>query len=482
MAPVSRPAAASGRHLSVGYKIVFGIGALGSNLIAGVYSALLPIFYQDYLGLTAGWIATASLVYALWNAINDPLFGYITDNTRTRWGRRIPYMRFTAPFLALTFILVWFAPQGAGDRALFLWMLATMLLYDTCYTIIGLTYSSLVPELTESDAERNGLQISYSLFMLLGTLLGFVIPDLFRPKSGELSVLPLQMAMVGVGVFGMLMILFTTLKVRERPEFTRVDRPLAFWPSLRFTFASRSFLVLVSANFMSVLVASLLTSMVFYLADYVVKVNTLVLLACIFVPLIGGVPLTPLFRRRFGVVGANQALMLIGATGLLLIPVVPVAAIPACLALVGFGLSGPQTLTNVLYGQVVDEDELRSGVRREGAFFGANALLTKPAQSIALALTPFVLELSGFVSRSANLGVVAVQPAGAVLGIKLVSGLLPGVALLLGALILSAYPLRGRYLDEIKAGVLALHAQKEQALERQSTEEAGALIFTPAEG
>ncbi|PWH12617.1 MAG: hypothetical protein DDG60_12255, partial [Anaerolineae bacterium] len=86
--------------LSLGYKFTWGIAALGTSLISGIYGALLPIFYQDYLGLAAKWIATASFIYAIWNALNDPLFGYITDATRSRWGRRIPYMRFTAPFLA----------------------------------------------------------------------------------------------------------------------------------------------------------------------------------------------------------------------------------------------------------------------------------------------------------------------------------------------------------------------------------------------
>ena len=90
------------------------------------------------------------------NAINDPLFGYITYSTRSKRGRRIPYMRFTAGlFLALTFILVWFAPQGIGDPGLFAWMLGAMLLYDTCYTVIGVVYSALLPEITESDADLN---------------------------------------------------------------------------------------------------------------------------------------------------------------------------------------------------------------------------------------------------------------------------------------------------------------------------------------
>ena len=164
---MSQQAVPKPAKLTFSYKFYWGVAALGTSLISGIYGGLLTIFYQDYLGLGARWIGIAATIYALWNAINDPLFGYITDNTRSKHGRRIPYMRFTAPFLALTFILVWFAPPQAGQQALFWWMLVTMLLYDTFYTIIGLVYSALMPEVAESDAQRNDLQISSSLFAML---------------------------------------------------------------------------------------------------------------------------------------------------------------------------------------------------------------------------------------------------------------------------------------------------------------------------
>ena len=77
-----------------GYKFVWGIAALGTSLISGVFGALLPIFYQDYLGLSARWIAVASIVYAIWNAFNDPLFGYVTDNTRSKMGQTHPLYAF----------------------------------------------------------------------------------------------------------------------------------------------------------------------------------------------------------------------------------------------------------------------------------------------------------------------------------------------------------------------------------------------------
>ncbi len=453
--------------LSLGYKTIWGIAALGTSLISGIYGALLPIFYQDYLGLAAKWIATASVVYAIWNAINDPLFGYITDSSRLKGGRRIPFMRYTAPFLGLTFILVWLAPQNAGDPVLFGWMLGTMLLYDTCYTIIGLVYSALLPEVTESDAERNGLQISSSLFGLLGTLLGFIIPDFFRPKGGmEPSFLPLQMSMVIVAVVCVILIIITTLRVKERPEFTKVDKPIPLGQALKFTFTSKSFLILAAQNFMSILMQALVLGMLFYLADYVLQMNTMIVLACVFIPLIIGVPVTSLIRRKLGVVGAQQLLLVIAGVGLILITFVPGPLALVCLAAAGFGLSGPQTLTNVLFAQVADEDELRSGVRREGAFFGVNALITKPAQSIALSLIAFILESTKFVTRAEAGGIFLDQPAEAIFGIKALIGLIPGTAMIVGAILLIWFPLRGAYLQKVQADVLDLHEKKHQELEK----------------
>jgi glycoside/pentoside/hexuronide:cation symporter, GPH family len=464
--PTSEPS-----KLSFGYKFFWGIASLGTSLISGTYGGLLTIFYQDYLGLSARWIGIAATVYAVWNAFNDPLFGYITDNTRSKRGRRIPYMRYTAPFLALTFILVWFAPPQAGQQTLFWWMLVTMLLYDTCYTIIGLVYSALLPEVTESDAQRNGLQISSSLFAMLGTLLGFVIPDLVRPKTGESSLVPLYIAMVGVGLVSMVLILITTFTVKERREFAIVDEPISVWDAIKFTFTSKSFLILVAENFMAILMSSLILGSIYYLADYVLQWPTMQLLAFLFIPLIISIPLTNLVRKWLGVVGAQQFLLVIAGVGLISVAFVPKALIPACIALAGLGLAGPQTLTNILFAQVADEDELRSGARREGAFFGVNALITKPAQSIAIWITPFILEQTNFVTRASNLGEIFLdQPPEAIMGIKIFTGVIPGAACLLGALLLIWFPLRGERLAEIKAKILDLHQDKRQRLVEKDLE------------
>ena len=122
-------------------------------------------------------------------------------------------------------------------------------------------------------------------------------------------------------------------------------------------------------------------------------------------------------------------------------------------------------MTNVLFAQVADEDETRSGVRREGSFFGINALFTKPAQSLAIALSPFILEGTNFVTREQNKGQIFLnQPESAIWGIKIIAGLIPGVAMLLGAIILIWYPLRGENLKKIQSRVLEMHTEKHNKL------------------
>jgi GPH family glycoside/pentoside/hexuronide:cation symporter len=457
------------KRLSFKTKFYYGIASFGKSLVSSVFAALLPIFYQDYLGLSARWIGIASAIYAVWNAINDPLFGHITDNTHSRLGRRIPYLRFTAPFLCLTFILVWFAPQGAGDVRLFWSMLIAMLLYDTCYTIAGLVHGALMPELSESDLERNELAISSSIFGLIGYVFGFLLPDLFRPQSGsqDTSLLTLQFSMVAVGVTAMFLIILTTFNIKERREFAIIDKPIKLWASLRYTLTSKPFWVFVSMNFLLTFMQLLATGSNFYLGDYVTKTRTIVLLVYLFAPLGLAIPVARPMVKRFGILRAQQIYLLIGGIGLVSLTFLPVKLIPIGLILAGLGLSGQQTITYNLLAQVIEDDEVRTGARREGAYYGANALLTKPAQSLSLLLTAFLLEQSGFITRAMNNGEVFLNQAGSALfGIRTIVGLIPGLSMLIGAGILLSFPLMGERLARLKETILSMHVDKASQLKQ----------------
>jgi len=452
------------------YKLFFGLSSLGSLTISGTYASLLTIFYQDYLGVSARWIGIASVAYAIWNAINDPIFGFLSDRTRSKLGRRIPFLRFTSPFLALTFFLVWMAPESASEIVQFWWMLVVMLLYDTAYTIVGLNNVSLLPEIAETDEGRSAMQVYAGLFGLLAYLLGFLIPEMFRPKAGtDLSLVSLQIAMGILGLVGGGLIFAASFILKEKPAISQSERPLGLWDSIKETFKSKSFIIWVVENFMSTFSLAIVTGSIFYLADYVTQSNTMYLLAAIFAPMVVGVLVSKGFVRRLGVARSVQMYLGIGAAGLIGLTFVPsTALIYVCLAFAGIGFGGTQILNNICVGQIADEDELRTGARREGAFFGVNALVTKPAQSLAIFLTAWILEISGFITREQNLGEIFLkQPEAALFGIRSIVGLLPGAAMLIGIGMLMLYPLKGEYMAQVRTRVQALHREKELRIQQE---------------
>ncbi len=439
-------------------KLIWGLANFGTSIIQGVFATTTVIFYHVYLGLDPFYIGLAATIYAIWNALNDPIFGYISDRTRTKLGRRIPFMRFTAPFLAITFVIFWLVPIDSPQLSIFFWMLIMMALYDTCFTIIGLAYAALLPEIAQEDQVRGQFQQFSSLFYLIGVVFGFFIPELVRPEVGSTNLVPFYIGMVIVGIIGAACIVITTYRFKERPEFTVVDKPLGLKASIKYTFKSKAFLIVTAANFMSIFFQQILLSYMFYLADYVMQVTTLILLAALILGLIAGVFISNFLSAKFGVVQANQIHLGFGAIFLLFLPFVPELLIYLCLFVGGIGLAGPLVLTNVLYGQITDEDEIKSGVRREAAFFGTNAMLTKPAQSVAIAVGPAMLALAGFLTGSVT------QSTNVQFMIKIIIGLLPGIAMLIGVFILLFYPLKGDYLKEVQVKVLEMHRDKQSKL------------------
>jgi GPH family glycoside/pentoside/hexuronide:cation symporter len=448
-------------------KVQWGLASLGGAMISGIYASLLPIFYVDYLGLVenAAIIYYVQIVYVVVNMLNDPLFGFYSDRSKAKKGRRIPFIRYTAPFLALTFVLVWFAPEGtAGNWNIFWWMVITTCLYDTAYTIIFLVYSALLPELTEDEQERNSLNMYWQFLSMIGTIVGFIIPDLFRNQSRFL----LLMSMVLVGILGVALILYTSFKFTERPEFSKVGEPLGFAEAFKVTIKSKSFLVVAAANFMGILIQSLIIGSLFYLADYILQQSTMILLLALFIPLLAGIWVTPKLIKKWGFVRSDQYLLIIGGSGLILLFIVTGFAINElvylALAIAAIGFVGPLIFTNVLFAQVSDEDELKTGVRREAAFFGMNAFFTKPAQSLAIVIPAALLDLANFIPHGLGEDPVLPQPPAAIFAIRLFIGLIPGIALILAALVLQLYPIKGDYWTKIQKDVLILHEEKYKKL------------------
>jgi GPH family glycoside/pentoside/hexuronide:cation symporter len=238
---------------------------------------------------------------------------------------------------------------------------------------------------------------------------------------------------------------------------------------------NKGFLVYVIASFMQTFMFAIAIGAIFYLSDYVTQTSVLPLLAAMFIPMAVCLPLVPVVLKRFTASTTWQIYLTIAGLGFISLYFLPVSLLWIGLALAGIGYSGVQVVNYIVLGQVIDKDEIDTGVRREGSFLGANALITKPAQSLAVYLTALMLASTAFVNMESNQGQAYLnQPQTAVMGIRALVGLIPGIALIIASIALTWFPYKAQKIEEIKTTILQMHAGKKARLaelEQQITQE-----------
>ena len=161
-----------GKGLSIGTKLGFGVCDLGGNLFFTIMGFYLLNFMTDVAKLGAGLAGTAMLIGKVCDAITDPTVGFLSDRTKSRWGRRRPWMFWGAIFLFFTMILQYTNPHIESQFWLFIYMAVAYCLLTTAYTMLNIPYGSLTPELTHDFDERTTLNAFRMSFAVVGTFLG----------------------------------------------------------------------------------------------------------------------------------------------------------------------------------------------------------------------------------------------------------------------------------------------------------------------
>jgi len=210
------------QRLSGWTKFLYGSGDLGFSLTSTIIGAYLAIFLTDIVGIPAGLAAVAILVGKSWDWINDPIIGHISDRTRSRWGRRRPFLLFGWLPFALAFVALWWRPPLENQVALAAYYAAAYVLFDACATFVYMPYFALTPELTADYDERTSLTTYRMFFSILGSLLAFTIPLLiiggFEPAHAP-----------RVLTMGMLFGVISGLLVAGFPEGRAPQSPFPLW-------------------------------------------------------------------------------------------------------------------------------------------------------------------------------------------------------------------------------------------------------------
>lgn len=373
----------------------YALGEFGLGLPANVVGAFLVLYFTDHIGLAATWVALARGINAVWDAINDPLFGYLSDRTHHPMGRRLAWLRWGLPLYVLSSLPLWLAPQTWSDFSLFLYLLFFLLLFEGFASIVFVNFNALFPALYTDEDTRVRANALRRALGLVGIML-------------TTSLSPLLYTQLGFGVMGLIWAGLATLclwaffsNLRE-PSWTPPPAYSGFWANLFDTLKNTQFrLMLVAVALTHTALGLLIIGFPFF-AKHVLHVPAAqigVVFAGVFVFALFSAFLWPFITKRLNILQSWQLAM--GLFVLALLPMWQVDSLAWMLLLtlpLGFALSGVGILQDVVLARVIDQDALRNGLRREGAFYGTAAVLIRLSgilQNLVLAsLTP----LFGFVS------------------------------------------------------------------------------------
>lgn len=154
--------------LSRATKIIYGAGDLGFSLTSTIVGAYFLFFLTDVVQIKPTVAGIAILIGKTWDYINDPLIGHLSDRTRSRWGRRRPFLLFGAIPFALAFIMMWYIPPFTSSIALTVYYAVAYVVFDTAATFVYMPYFALTPELTEDYDERTSPHLTVCSFQFLG--------------------------------------------------------------------------------------------------------------------------------------------------------------------------------------------------------------------------------------------------------------------------------------------------------------------------
>jgi glycoside/pentoside/hexuronide:cation symporter, GPH family len=429
--------------LSLGTKIIYAIGGLGNAIGPGT---IIPFWYTFFLTdiarLDLRLVSFFWVIVTIWDAIINPITGYLSDRTRSRWGRRRPYLLFGAIPFGLFFILLWFIPPFQNQIHLFLYFLITYILYGTASTVVTCPLAALAPELTQDHDERTSLiMYEMSVTMLASILVPvifsiFILPMYPDRDPGAYQLLAL---ICGIGFIFTSLIPFFTL--REKPVLLQ-KKFLSSKETLQSMLKNKPYhyapLIYVF-GWMSVSVVTTLFAyyFIYWIGMGVDEVSMLqagiIMAASLLLPAVFW--LSRRFEKKTAyIIAAGSWAVLLLAT--LLIPQGAKSLAYIVCAFSGFGISAIHLLPSSMLQDAIEVDELATGFRQEGAYTGVSIFASKIGQMLILAIIPILLRWSGYNQTSGN-----VQPASTLLSIRLLIAILPAALLIISMIVAFRYPI-----------------------------------------
>ncbi len=430
-------------------KLIYGTGDWSMASFNTIRQIFYAIFLTDVVGIRPQLASFAALIGIIWDAINDPIIGYVSDRVSTKWGRRRPFLIiFALPFGA-AFLLLWWAPPWETQIALTIHVTLAYMIADTLQTLVVVPFLSLTPELTPDYDERTSLTTYRMLFNLIASLAAAagapeIIAQFPNPQQGYLVMGAI------FGILGIIPYLLIALTTRETPQPSN-STPSSLSHNLHHIWNNVPFRIATGINLLNWITFDLVALMLPFFITYWIDagnsatqlqiplIGSLSTESTVFLVLLGTAILAlPIWAGAAAKWGKRNA-YIIGMSfwafvQLLIITIQPNqhTYILILAALAGISVSTAHVMPNALFPDVLEWDELRTGERREGLYYGILNLTRKMTSAIAIFLALQILGIFNYQTPPPTATTFQQSPE-TLTAIRLLTGP-AGAALLLGAI------------------------------------------------
>lgn len=441
--------------LSLATKLGYGVGDLGANLVFTAVNFYLMYFLTDISLLSASLAGVAMMAVRLVDACTDPLIGHLSDRTRTRWGRRRPYILFGSFFVGAAFVLLFTRIDIGSSAGRFAYFTLVYLIFFVAYSVVNVPYSALTPDIATDYHARTDLVGYRMAFAIIGSLIAAGATKMLTGRFADEAAGFHAMACLYGSVFIVLSAV-VFLSVRERPS--AIASPDG-GSALRLYVAAgknRPFLLAALTYILHTLAVVIMSStMVYYFKYYIRQENHL---GPIFLTLLGvavmGIPLWVMISRKIGKKLAYNVGMLIFAGAMVAIFFLSADQLPmlyTLTALAGLGFSTFFVLPWAIVPDTIEYHEFVTGQRNEGIFYGIWSFGPKLGSAAASLCVGLALAHCGYIPNA------ALQPARALFGIRVVLSIVPAAIIVLGVVVMSFYPLSPARYEQIVSALKQGH-------------------------
>jgi len=442
------------RENSIPIMISYGAYQTFSQWITGAFGLYVFFFYEVEIGLNAGIAAIALIIYSIWNAVNDPLIGYILERIHmpweTRWGKRFPWVVLGAIPWLFSYLAIFMVPldwDPVNDQWLiFAWFLLFLIIYDTLFTLWNVNATAQYPDKFKGRSERRLATGIGTLMGMIGIAVGSIIPPMFTvrgvPETYRI------MAWMGVGL-GMILFFLMLPGTRENPkmraryqEYRKIAKDIErepFFKTAKRALGYRRFMIKVFYFFGYQGAVALLSASGPYMIAYVLQepAGTLgVLMAFMLIGALVSMPIWTLIGQK---VNNNKKMSLVAGI-VMFLTFLPIFFVDGflffmiALFLFGIGLGGQWFMDPPTMGDVLDDIAVRTGKREAAIYYGFQAFFIRLSGSFQALIFALVHILTGFpagVTSYAQLEIESPTLELALFGIRAHAALLPAILVLI---------------------------------------------------